>query len=77
MNVGLCLKVVLSCVGRGLCDELITRPKESYRASHKIRETSKRRTLPDPVWSAMGEKTAKYGIWSCVASRFAFTANQT
>jgi hypothetical protein len=29
----LCLYVVLSCVGRGLCDELVTRPEESYRAS--------------------------------------------
>jgi hypothetical protein len=25
--------VVLSCVGRGLCDGLITRPEESYRVS--------------------------------------------
>jgi hypothetical protein len=32
MNVSLlCLYVVLSCVGRGLCDGLITRPEESYR----------------------------------------------
>jgi hypothetical protein len=30
----LCLYVVLSCVGRGLCDRLITRPEESYRASN-------------------------------------------
>jgi hypothetical protein len=29
----LCLCVVLSCVGRGLCDGLITRPEESYRMS--------------------------------------------
>jgi hypothetical protein len=29
----LCLYVVLSCVGRGLCDGLITRPGESYRVS--------------------------------------------
>jgi hypothetical protein len=29
----LCLYVVLSCVGRGLCDGLITCPKESYRVS--------------------------------------------
>jgi hypothetical protein len=29
----LCLYVVLSCVGRGLCDELITHPEESYRVS--------------------------------------------
>jgi hypothetical protein len=27
----LCLYVVLSCVGRGLCDGLITSPEESYR----------------------------------------------
>jgi hypothetical protein len=27
----LCLYVVLSCVGRGLCDGLITRPEGSYR----------------------------------------------
>jgi hypothetical protein len=30
----LCLYVVLSCVGRGLCDGLITRPEESYRVSN-------------------------------------------
>jgi hypothetical protein len=30
----LCLYVVLSCVGKGLCDWLITRPEESYRASN-------------------------------------------
>jgi hypothetical protein len=29
----LCLYVVLSCVGRGLCDGLITCPEESYRVS--------------------------------------------
>jgi hypothetical protein len=29
----LCFYVVLSCVGRGLCDGLITRPEESYRVS--------------------------------------------
>jgi hypothetical protein len=31
----LCLYFVLSCVGRGLCDELITLPKGSYRVSRK------------------------------------------
>jgi hypothetical protein len=30
----LCLYVVLSCVGRGLCDGLITRPEKSYRVSN-------------------------------------------
>jgi hypothetical protein len=29
----LCLYVVLSCVGRGLCDGLITHPEESYLVS--------------------------------------------
>jgi hypothetical protein len=32
----LCLCLVLSCVGRGLCDGLITRPEESYRASNCV-----------------------------------------
>jgi hypothetical protein len=31
----LCLYVVLSCVGRGLCD-WVPRPEESYRASNTI-----------------------------------------
>jgi hypothetical protein len=29
----LCLYVVLSCISRGLCDGLITRPEEAYRVS--------------------------------------------
>jgi hypothetical protein len=29
----LCVYVVLSCVGRGLCDVLNTRPEESYRVT--------------------------------------------
>jgi hypothetical protein len=32
----LCLYVVLSCVGRDLCDRLIARPEESYRASNCV-----------------------------------------
>jgi hypothetical protein len=32
----LCLYVVLSCVGRVLCDGLITRPEESYRVSNCV-----------------------------------------
>jgi hypothetical protein len=31
-----CLYVVLSCVGRGLCDGLITRPEESYRVHNCV-----------------------------------------
>jgi hypothetical protein len=34
MFVSVCLYVVLSRVGRGLCDGLITRPEESYRVSN-------------------------------------------
>jgi hypothetical protein len=33
----LCFCIVLCCVGRGLCDELITRPDESYHVSNKIK----------------------------------------
>jgi hypothetical protein len=32
----LCLYVLLSCVGRGLYDGLITRPEESYRVSNCV-----------------------------------------
>jgi hypothetical protein len=33
---GLDVSVVLSCVGRGLCDGLITRPGESYLVSNCV-----------------------------------------
>jgi hypothetical protein len=44
------LYVVLSCVGRGLCDGLITRPEESYRVSNVcvITETPKGRPKVHP-----------------------------
>jgi hypothetical protein len=32
----LCLSAVLSCVGRGLCDGLVTRPEESYHLSNCV-----------------------------------------
>jgi hypothetical protein len=32
----LCLNVVLSSVGRGLCDGRITRPEESYHVSNCV-----------------------------------------
>jgi hypothetical protein len=43
MNVclSLSLYVVLSCVSRGLRDELITHPKESYLMSSKIKAPKK------------------------------------
>jgi hypothetical protein len=37
----LCLFVVLSCVGRGHCVRVITRPEESYRVSKIDNETSR------------------------------------
>jgi hypothetical protein len=46
----LCLYVVLSCVGRGLCDGLITRPEESYRVSVCDQETPKRE-VKGPSWT--------------------------
>jgi hypothetical protein len=36
MDVCICFCVALSCVGRGLCDGLITRPKVSYQVSKYI-----------------------------------------
>jgi hypothetical protein len=51
-----CLYVVLSCVGRGLCDGLITRPEESYRASVCVTiETPK----SGPVFEAGNESEVK------------------
>jgi hypothetical protein len=38
--------VALSCVGRGLCEEQITRPKESYRACKLFQKP--------PVWGNQG-----------------------
>jgi hypothetical protein len=45
----LCVYVVLSCVGRGLCDELIPRPEEFYHMSNKDSEpqTGHRKTSVD------------------------------
>jgi hypothetical protein len=38
--LSLCLYVVLSCIGRGLCDGLITRPNEFFYVSKMDYETS-------------------------------------
>jgi hypothetical protein len=48
----LCLYVVLTCVGRGLCDGLITRPEESYRVSVC-------------VWSSNPERGGQMSILDC------------
>jgi hypothetical protein len=45
MFVFVCL-LVLFCVGRGLCDGLITHPKESYRVSIRLRNLRKRFYVP-------------------------------
>jgi hypothetical protein len=52
----LCLYVVLSCVGKGLCDGLITLLKESYRVSNCVRlgNLKKRRPTPDLGCRAVG-----------------------
>jgi hypothetical protein len=47
----LCLYVVLSCVGRGLCDELITRPEESYRVSNPVRLRNLKGQGQGPIWA--------------------------
>jgi hypothetical protein len=52
----LCLYVVLSCVGRGLCDGLIIRPEECYRVSNsvRLRNLRSRRPRPDLGCTAIG-----------------------
>jgi hypothetical protein len=48
----LCFYVVLSCVGRGLCDGLITRPDESYRASVRVcDQETRKREAKGPSWT--------------------------
>jgi hypothetical protein len=46
-----CLNVVLSCVGRDLCDGLITRPEESYRVSVCVWLRNLKRGGQGPVWA--------------------------
>jgi hypothetical protein len=47
----LCLYVVLSCVGRGLCDGLITRPDESYRVSKYVWLRNLKGGGQGPIWA--------------------------
>jgi hypothetical protein len=44
-----CLYIVLTCVGRGLCEELITRPKESCRVSNTTKKPKMRGQ--GPAWA--------------------------
>jgi hypothetical protein len=48
--LSLCLYVVLSYVGRGLCDKLIARPNESYHVSNKLKNPKK--GGQGPAWAA-------------------------
>jgi hypothetical protein len=47
----LCLYAVFSCVGRGLCDGLITRPEETYRVSNSVWLKSLRGGGQGPIWA--------------------------
>jgi hypothetical protein len=47
----LCLYVVLSCVGRGLCDGLIIRPEESYRVSNSVWLRNLKGGGQGPIWA--------------------------
>jgi hypothetical protein len=42
---------VLSCVGRGLCDGLITRPEESYRVSVCVIKKPRKGEAKGPSWT--------------------------
>jgi hypothetical protein len=47
----LCLYIVWFCVGRGLCDGLITRPEESYRVSNCVVKKHQYRGGQGPIWA--------------------------
>jgi hypothetical protein len=47
----LCLYGVLTCVGRGLYDGLITRPEESYRVSVCVWSRNPERKAKGPSWT--------------------------
>jgi hypothetical protein len=56
----LCLYVVLYCVGKGLCDGLITRPEESYRVSVCVCDKT---TFFGLCPSSQVIKTQRFGSW--------------
>ena len=63
--------------GRGLCDELITRPEESYRLSRVVvcdLETSKmRRPWPALGRSATGEGGREFSSYELTCTDYATT----
>jgi hypothetical protein len=51
-----CVYVVFSCVGRGLCDGLITRPEESYRVPNCILMCDHRNPERGPMFQVGNER---------------------
>jgi hypothetical protein len=49
----LCLYVVLSCVGRGFCDGLITCPEESCRVFKSLWLRNLKRGFQGPIWAVV------------------------
>jgi hypothetical protein len=65
----LCLYVVLSCVGRGLCDGLITCPEESYCASDCVWLGNVKGGGSGPHWDVEPNKMKKkLLVWSVINS---------
>jgi hypothetical protein len=56
----MCLYVVLSCVGRGLCDGLITRPEESYHVSNYVIKKPQKRGGQGHIWAVAQEEEENY-----------------
>jgi hypothetical protein len=59
----LCLYVALSCVGRRLCDGLITRPEESYRVSNSVWLRNLKGGGQGPIWAVEPLDGWKAVIW--------------
>jgi hypothetical protein len=90
--LGAWMFVALSCVSRGLCDGMITRPEESYRVSVCVcdQETLKRevkgtsRTISACEWmneyihisDLVGSWTERHSQWSAVCSQSGVNCSQ-
>jgi hypothetical protein len=59
----LCLYVVLSCVGRGLCDGLITRSEEYYRESNCVLLRNLKKGGQGPIWAVAPLEGRKEEKW--------------
>jgi hypothetical protein len=57
-----CFYFVLSCAGRGICDELITRPEESYRVSVCVWSRNPERG-PMFLWEPKGKMSELIFAW--------------